>query len=102
VLLTWSLARGWFALGFAGWSTSTSWIAAFISALLLFVCVLAHELAHALVARTHGLTVKHITLFLFGGGTHGGRDGASRSRVSNRGRRPCHEPAHGVRRFPLG
>jgi Zn-dependent protease/CBS domain-containing protein len=70
VLLTWSLARGWFALGFAGWSTSTSWIAAFISALLLFVCVLAHELAHALVARTHGLTVKHITLFLFGGVAH--------------------------------
>lgn len=62
VLLTWSLARGWFTVGFTGWSTSTSWIAAFISALLLFVCVLAHELAHALVARTHGLTVKHITL----------------------------------------
>lgn len=70
VLLTWSLASGWFAQAFAGWSTSTSWIAAFISALLLFVCVLAHELAHALVARAHGLTVKYITLFLFGGVAH--------------------------------
>jgi Zn-dependent protease/CBS domain-containing protein len=70
VLLTWSLANGWFAQAFAGWSTSTSWIAALISALLLFVCVLVHELAHALVARAHGLTVKHITLFLFGGVAH--------------------------------
>ena len=67
VLLTWSLASGWFAQVFTGWSTSISWIAAFISALLLFVCVLVHELAHALVARAHGLTIKHITLFLFGG-----------------------------------
>jgi Zn-dependent protease/CBS domain-containing protein len=67
VLLTWSLASGWFAQAFAGWSTSTYWIAAFISALLLFACVLIHELAHALVARAHRLTVKHITLFIFGG-----------------------------------
>ena len=67
VLLTWSLANDWFAQLFPGWSTATYWIAAFISTLLLFVCVLAHEFAHALIARTSGLTVKHITLFIFGG-----------------------------------
>ena len=67
VLLTWSLASGWFAQASTGWPTSISWIAAFISALLLFVCVLVHELAHALVARAHGLSIKHITLFLFCG-----------------------------------
>jgi Zn-dependent protease/CBS domain-containing protein len=67
VLLTWSLASSWFAQSFPGWLTSVYWIAAFISALLLFACVLVHELAHALVARAHGLTVKRITLFLFGG-----------------------------------
>ncbi len=67
VLLTWSLASGWFVQLFPGWSTPTYWITAFISALLLFVCVLLHELAHSLVAQVHGLTVKNITLFIFGG-----------------------------------
>jgi Zn-dependent protease/CBS domain-containing protein len=67
VLLTWSLASGWFVQLFPGWSTPTYWITAFISALLLFVCVLLHELAHSLVAQVHELTVKNITLFIFGG-----------------------------------
>ncbi len=67
VLLTWSLAQDWFAQLFPGWATTTYWIAAFISALLLFVCVLAHELAHALIAGASGLTVRNITLFIFGG-----------------------------------
>src|SRR5258708_2180678 len=67
VLLTWSLASSWFAQLFPGWATTIYWIAAFISALLLFVCVLVHELAHALVAQTSGLTVKNITFFIFGG-----------------------------------
>jgi Zn-dependent protease/CBS domain-containing protein len=67
VLLTWSLASGWFVQLFPGWSTPTYWITAFISALLLFVCVLLHELAHSLVAQVHELAVKNITLFIFGG-----------------------------------
>jgi Zn-dependent protease/CBS domain-containing protein len=70
VLLTWSLANDWFAQLFPGWSTATYWIVAFVSTLLLFVCVLAHELAHALIAQRSGLTVKHITLFIFGGVAH--------------------------------
>ncbi|HEU0003990.1 MAG TPA: site-2 protease family protein [Ktedonobacteraceae bacterium] len=70
VLLTWSLASGWFAQLFPGWATTTYWIAAFISALLLFACVLTHELAHALIARLHGLNVRNITLFIFGGAAH--------------------------------
>jgi Zn-dependent protease len=67
VLLTVSLATGWFPQLYAGWSTPTYWLIAFLSSLLLFVSVLLHELAHSLVARRRGLPVKSITLFIFGG-----------------------------------
>jgi len=67
VLLTWSLAIDWFPPFFLGWSASAYWLIAFISALLLFVCVLIHELAHSLVARAYGQNVRGITLFVFGG-----------------------------------
>ncbi len=66
VLITWSLATQ-FAVVYPGWSTATYWIVGFISAILLFVSVLLHELAHSLVARSRGLPVKSITLFIFGG-----------------------------------
>jgi len=67
VLLTVSLATGWFPQLYPGWSTATYWLIAFLSSLLLFVSVLLHELAHSLVARRRGLPVKSITLFIFGG-----------------------------------
>ncbi len=67
VLLTVSLAMGWFPQLYPGWSTATYWVIGFISSLLLFVSVLLHELAHSLVARRRGLPVKSITLFIFGG-----------------------------------
>lgn len=67
VLLTWSLATGWFASLYPGWSTFTYWAVSLLAALLLFASVLFHELAHSLVARRRGLAVKSITLFIFGG-----------------------------------
>lgn len=67
VFLIWSLATGWFAVLYPGWSPALYWITSTIAALLLFVSVLLHELAHSVVARARGLTVKNITLFIFGG-----------------------------------
>lgn len=49
------------------WGGNAAWIAGFAMALLLFVSVLLHELGHSLVARSQGITVNSITLFLFGG-----------------------------------
>jgi Zn-dependent protease len=43
------------------------WAVSFVTALLLFVSVLLHELGHSLVALAHGVNVRSITLFLFGG-----------------------------------
>src|SRR5713101_5534983 len=67
VFLIWSLATNWFAVLYPGWSPALYWITSTIAALLLFVSVLLHELAHSLVARARGLSVKNITLFIFGG-----------------------------------
>ena len=67
VLLTWSLAVSWFPSIYPGWSAGTYWIVSLIAAILLFVSVLLHELAHSVVARARGLPVHNITLFIFGG-----------------------------------
>jgi Zn-dependent protease len=54
VLLTLSLATGWFPALYPGWSTFTYWGVSLLAVLLLFVSVLLHELAHSLVARARG------------------------------------------------
>lgn len=51
----------------ANWGSGKIWIAALVTAVLFFVCLLLHELAHSLVAQTRGLKVKAITLFALGG-----------------------------------
>lgn len=38
-----------------------------VAAVLLFACVLIHEVAHSYVARKNGIRISDITLFLFGG-----------------------------------
>jgi len=50
------------------WSSTTVWITAAVTALLFFVTLLLHELAHSLVAKTRGLRVSAITLFALLGG----------------------------------
>lgn len=66
LLITWNLAIA-FAQLHPQWSPAAQWGLAFLATLLFFISVLAHELAHSLVARAQGLPVRNITLFLFGG-----------------------------------
>jgi Zn-dependent protease/CBS domain-containing protein len=67
ILITWSLAAGYFPEQYKGWEVWLYWVTAAVAAFLLFFSVLFHELAHSLVAKSQGLPVKSITLFLLGG-----------------------------------
>jgi len=65
-LVTWNL-RTVFAQVHPEWGSRLAWATAFLAAILFFGSVLAHELAHSLVARSQGIPVRSITMFLFGG-----------------------------------
>lgn len=67
VFLTFSLANGWFPASYPGYPFITYLLLGLLSTLLLFASVLLHEIAHSLVARSRGLPVKNIVLFIFGG-----------------------------------
>ncbi len=66
-LITWSLAAGYFPLATDGWSSPVTWLLAGVTSLLFFASVLAHELAHSVVAIATGVPVRSVTLFVFGG-----------------------------------
>ncbi|HSE40284.1 MAG TPA: site-2 protease family protein [Acidobacteriota bacterium] len=67
VLISINLGSGWFPATLPQIKTSFSYVLGAIAAILLFVCVLAHELSHSLVARKEGLHVHGIILHVFGG-----------------------------------
>lgn len=67
VLLTASLAVGWFPISAPGFAVWLYWVTGAVVTLLFFGSVLAHELAHSLVARRRNMPVSGITLFIFGG-----------------------------------
>lgn len=76
VLVTWNLAAV-FGQVHTDWGAGLTWGIAVVAALLFFASVLAHELAHSLVARAQGVPVRSITLFLFGGVSSIERDPSS-------------------------
>lgn len=67
ILITWNLAASVFPSIHPNWSPLLLWSLAIAAALLFFLSILAHELAHSIVAVKRGMPVKEITLFMFGG-----------------------------------
>jgi len=69
LLVVWSLAAFYYPSqgGFAGWSWGLRIAVAIVTALIFFLSVLLHELAHSLVAQSRSIPVTSITLFIFGG-----------------------------------
>jgi Zn-dependent protease len=65
-LIAFSL-EGQFRLNHPAWAPDLVWGAAVITAVLFFLCLLAHELSHSLMARAYKLPVREITLFALGG-----------------------------------
>ena len=65
-LISWELGTAFSQLH-PEWGGGLAWGIAIATALLFFVSVLLHELAHSLVGQSQGVPVHSITLFLFGG-----------------------------------
>jgi Zn-dependent protease/CBS domain-containing protein len=74
MLVTWHLAAGVFPTVHPEWSLALNLGVSLAASVLFFGSVLAHELAHALVAKWRGLPVRRITLFIFGGAADIGRE----------------------------
>ncbi|HKB19019.1 MAG TPA: site-2 protease family protein [Candidatus Dormibacteraeota bacterium] len=66
-LVTWTLATAVLPANASGHAALVYWAVAVVGAFLFYVCLLAHELSHSLVARRYGVKVEGITLWLFGG-----------------------------------
>ena len=65
-LITMSLVSQFKATN-AAWGVGVIWAVSIVTAILFFAALLAHEMSHALVARSRGLTTRAITLFALGG-----------------------------------
>jgi Zn-dependent protease/predicted transcriptional regulator len=63
----WAIASGLLPRQAPGLSVVQYWGLGLLTTMLLFVSVLAHELAHATMARAEGLGTGNITLYMFGG-----------------------------------
>ncbi|HKJ93944.1 MAG TPA: site-2 protease family protein [Longimicrobiales bacterium] len=66
-LILWTFSDAVFPHQYPGLSTVAYYAMGTAGALLFFASLIAHELSHSLVARTKGIPVEGITLFIFGG-----------------------------------
>src|SRR2546427_6411858 len=66
-LIAWSLATGILPPAVPGETSSAYWTAGVVSSFVFLASLLAHELAHSVVAVRRGVKVEGITLWLFGG-----------------------------------
>ena len=66
-LVTAALAFAYFPTLYPQLSVGVTIVMGFITSVLFFGSVLAHELMHSIVAIKNGMEVKKITLFIFGG-----------------------------------
>jgi Zn-dependent protease/CBS domain-containing protein len=66
-LIAWSLATGILPSAAPGHTSGAYWTAGVLSAFVYLASLLAHELAHSVVAMRRGVRVEGITLWLFGG-----------------------------------
>ena len=69
-LITWSLATGLFPEYYKDLPRAAYWWMGLTGAVGLFLSIIFHELMHSLVARSYGVSMKEITLFIFGGVAH--------------------------------
>lgn len=67
VLITWTLAKGLFPHYYEDLTPGEYWAMGAAGAVGLFFSIVVHEFCHSLVARSNGLPMKGITLFIFGG-----------------------------------
>ena len=67
LLLAWTLATSYLPSVAPHASTVIDWCAGAVGALLLLGSLLAHEVAHAVVARRAGVEVEGLTLWMLGG-----------------------------------
>ena len=66
-LIAWSIATGILPAAAPGQTATAYWTAGLVSAFVYLASLLAHELAHSIVATRRGVKVEGITLWLFGG-----------------------------------
>lgn len=67
LLVTWSLATGYFPSSYEDLAPGSYWLMGIVGAAGLFASIIFHEFWHSAVARHFGLPMKGITLFIFGG-----------------------------------